>query len=103
MSDQFLKRVEGDTIYITFKLPRLDASAAGTLKSELKLDQDPEVKHAEIEIGNVEFIDSSGVGVLLGIYRKLAGDDARVNLINVRPSVQLVLELLRLHRIFSIA
>lgn len=103
MSDSFRMKVSGDVLYISLNLPRLDASSAAAVKTELTMELDPAVKRAEIEIGNVRFIDSSGIGVLLGIYRKLPGDDAEVILRNVQPGVQAVLELLRLHRVFKVA
>ncbi len=103
MSDNFRSKVTGDVLYISVNVPRLDANSAAAIKNELNLELDPLVKKAEVEIGNVRFIDSSGIGVLLGIYRKLPGDDAEVVLRNVQPGVQAVLELLRLHRVFKVA
>ena len=103
MTDSFRTKVDGGVLYISLNIPRLDASASQAIKNELNLELDPSVKRAEVEIGNVRFIDSSGIGLLLGIYRKLPGDDAEVILRNVQPSVQSVLELLRLHRVFKVA
>jgi len=103
MPERLSKKVVGNTLFITLNLSRLDANSATSLKNELKLDLDSTVDNAEIELGQVEFIDSSGVGCLLGIYRKLPGNNATVTLLNVRPAVQMVLELLRLHRVFKIA
>jgi len=103
MTDNFRTKVTGDVLYISMNIPRLDATSAAAIKNELSAELDPAVKRAEVEIGNVRFIDSSGIGVLLGIYRKLPGDDAEVTLLNVQPGVQAVLELLRLHRVFKLA
>jgi anti-sigma B factor antagonist len=103
MSETFRTKITGDVLHISMNIPRLDATSAAAIKKELLLDLDPAVKRAEVEIGNVGFIDSSGIGVLLGIYRKLPGDDAEVTLLNVQPGVQSVLELLRLHRVFKVA
>lgn len=103
MSDKFRIKISGDVLHISINVPRLDATSAAAIKNEMNLELDPAVKRAEVEIGNVRFIDSSGIGVLLGIYRKLPGDDAEVTLQNVQPGVQAVLELLRLHRVFKVA
>jgi len=103
MSENLRTKVVGDVLHIAVNIARLDASSASAIKSDLNLDFDPAVRRAELEIGNVSFIDSSGIGVLLGIYRKLPGDDAEVVLRNVQPGVQAVLELLRLHRVFKVA
>ena len=103
MTENFRTKVTGDVLHISMNISRLDATSAAAIKNELPVELDPAVKRAEVEIGNVRFIDSSGIGVLLGIYRKLPGDDAEVTLRNVLPGVQAVLELLRLHRVFKIA
>ncbi len=103
MTDSLRTKVTGDVLHISLNVPRLDANSAAAIKHELNMDLDPAVKRAEVEIGNVRFIDSSGIGLLLGIYRKLPGNDAEVILRNVQPSVQAVLELLRLHRVFKVA
>lgn len=83
-------------------LERLDASAAAVVKREFSLDLPPNIKRAVVDLAGLKFIDSSGIGVLLSIYRKLPQEGARVALRNVDPRVQSVIELLRLHRIFDI-
>jgi anti-sigma B factor antagonist len=103
MADDFQTNVAGEVLHIEVNLPRLDASSSSAIKDHLKSRIDPGVKRAEVELGTVQFIDSSGVGFLLGIYRNLPADGAEVILRNVRPPVQAVLELLRLHRVFKLA
>ena len=102
MSDDFQTSVAGEALHITVNLPRLDASSSASIKDHLKNRFDPDVRRAEVDLGSVHFIDSSGVGFLLGIYRKLPEDGAEVILRNVQPPVQAVLELLRLHRVFKV-
>jgi len=102
MSDEFQIKVIGEVLYISVNLVRLDANSTATIKKNLKLDLNPTVKRAEVDIGHVNFIDSSGVGLLLGIYRKLPMENAQVILHNVQPCVLAVLELLRLHRVFKV-
>jgi len=60
----------------------------------------PEVERLTIDLRAVSFLDSSGVGALLSVYKKLPPDKPSVKLLNVQPPVQTVVELLRLHRIF---
>ena len=102
MADDFQTKVADEVLHITVNLARLDASSSASIKEHLKNRLDPDVRRAEVELGSVQFIDSSGVGFLLGIYRKLPNDGAEVILRNVRPPVQAVLELLRLHRVFKV-
>lgn len=102
MNDQFVIKISDNVLHIAVNHNRLDASSAAELKQKLNFALDPSVKKAEVEMGAVQFIDSSGVGVLLSIYRKLPQEGAEVVLKNVNSTVQSVLELLRLHRIFRI-
>ncbi len=103
MAQQLQTKVEGDVIHIYMNVARLDASAATALKEQLQFTLDPAVKRAEVDLDGLKFIDSSGIGLLLSIYRKLPHEGAEVLLRNVDPAVLSVLELLRLHRIFKVA
>lgn len=102
MSIQFDSKVSGNTLHILTNFPRLDASTAASLKAHLQEPLAPEVCRAEVDMSSVQFIDSSGVGVLLSLYRKLPKENAEVVLLKVQPAVLSVLELLRLHRIFKV-
>jgi anti-sigma B factor antagonist len=102
MADEFQTNVTDGVLHIAVNIPRLDASTSAALKSRIQPELDSDVQSAEVELGNVQFIDSSGIGFLLGIYRKLPGDASVVILRNVQPGVQAVLELLRLHRVFKV-
>lgn len=102
VSNEFQTKVTENTLHIFINLPRLDASAAASIKQKLDFDIAPEVNRAEIDLASVQFVDSSGIGVLLSIYRKLPSEDAEVVLHNVQSGVQAVIELLRLHRIFKV-
>lgn len=102
MSDEFQTKVSDGVLHIGIQLARLDASSSAALKSQLNFNLDPSVTRAEVEMGSVQFVDSSGIGFLLGIYRKLPKEAAEVILHHVQPGVQAVLELLRLHRVFKV-
>jgi len=102
MSDAFQTKVSDGVLLISVNLPRLDASSSSSLKKQLDFPMDPTVTKADVDLASVQFIDSSGVGVLLSIYRKLPQDSAEVVLRNVHSGVQSVLELLRLHRVFKV-
>lgn len=102
MAENFQTKVANGVLHIIINLPRMDASSSAPLKEKLNFDLDPSVSRAEVEMGTVQFIDSSGIGVLLSIYRKLPKVGAEVVLRNVQSGVQAVLELLRLHRVFKV-
>lgn len=102
MDRPWTSRVEGDLLSIAITAPRLDAQVAGALKAHLVPDLAPSVRRAEVNLEGVKFIDSSGVGVLLSVYRQMPAEGAEVVLRNLDPGVRSTLELLRLHRVFQL-
>ncbi len=90
------------TLSLTVHSSRLDAASARDFKKACEEFWKPEIEHLTIDLRVVEFLDSSGVGALLSVYKKLPPDKPSVKLLHVQPAVQTVIELLRLHRIFGI-
>jgi anti-sigma B factor antagonist len=90
------------TLCLTVHTTRLDAASARDFKKACDEYWQPTVERLTIDLREVEFLDSSGVGALLSVYKKLPADKPSVKLLHVQPPVQTVIELLRLHRIFTI-
>ena len=90
------------TLCLTVHTPRLDAATARDFKKVCEECWAPEVERLTIDLAQVDFLDSSGVGALLSVYKKLPADKPSVKLLHVQPPVQTVIELLRLHRFFTI-
>ena len=93
---------ENGTLSIRVKIPRLDAAAAREFKTESATAWRPAVERVIIDLGAVDFLDSAGVGALLSIHKRLPAEKPGAKLIHLRPPVQAVIKLLRLHRIFEI-
>ena len=55
-----------------------------------------------VDLSNVTFLDSSGLGALVAIWRNLSLKGGQVKLCGINPSVRTVFELTRIHRIFEI-
>ena len=83
--------------------PRLDVGVAGHFKGAL-LDL---IEHGKgnlvVNLNAVDFIDSAGLGALLSALKRLkqSGQQGDIRLAHVKPPVQLLLELIRMHRVFS--
>lgn len=91
--------VNADSFEVFIEVKSLDASNAVELKTLLK-DLDLQGKDRLIlNLKNVEFIDSSGIGVLLSLYKQ---HNQNISLRKPSATVLSVLELLRLHRVFEI-
>jgi anti-anti-sigma factor len=96
-------KIEDGVLHAALSVNRLDASSSQDFKKQVEAIWSPEVSRVELDFEKVDFIDSSGVGALLGVYKRLPGDEPNVRLKRVQAPVQSVIELLRLHRIFDIS
>ncbi|MEZ5413304.1 MAG: STAS domain-containing protein [Opitutaceae bacterium] len=95
--------LDGDVLQLNLGVTRLDAASARTFKQEVADVWTAEVKSVTIDMSAVRFIDSSGIGALLSVYKRLPQGGPSVRLSGVAPAVVSVIELLRLHRIFEIS
>ncbi len=90
-----------DEMHIQLDTPRLEAACISEFKEGLDQNWKPSIHHVSIDCKQVEFIDSSGIGALLSVQKRLAKENA-VTLLNTQAAVMSVIELLRLHRIFNL-
>lgn len=82
--------------------PRVDAHNAGELKGRL-LELSAEGKNKIlVDLTEVRFIDSSGLGALIAAYKSAAANGGIVALAGLQPQVRSVFELTRLHRVFKV-
>ncbi|MBC8417807.1 MAG: STAS domain-containing protein [Pseudomonadota bacterium] len=81
---------------------RLDASSAKDIKEKVNYLVKENRVRLVIDMGAVDFIDSSGLGSLVSALRsvnKLGGD---IKISALKDQVRAIFELTRLHRIFGI-
>lgn len=55
-----------------------------------------------LDMSNLNFVDSSGLGALLSCMRNMNSKNGQLRLFGVNKPVMALLELVRMHRIFSI-
>jgi anti-sigma B factor antagonist len=82
--------------------PRLDAEVAVELKAVLLELIEAGKSHLVVNLNSVDFIDTAGLGALISALKrvKLSGQHGDIRLAHVKPSVESVLEIIRLHRVF---
>ncbi|SEO36377.1 anti-sigma F factor antagonist [Propionispora vibrioides] len=59
-------------------------------------------KNMILDLQDVSFIDSSGLGVILGRYKRLSALDGRILAVHVQPQVAHILELSGLLKIIEV-
>ncbi len=92
----------GDTLRLSWAgCDAIDSANAQDAKREaLKALSD--APNVIVDLSGVMFLDSAGVGVLVGLFKHARGRGARVRFCGLAPTVRSVLELIQLDRIFEI-
>ncbi len=82
----------------------LDLKASSPLKDQLSAYIDREgIHHIFFDFRHVEFIDSSGLGILLFCYKRLAPYGGSVRVENIRSNVEMVFALAGMDKILKIS
>lgn len=93
---------EGETVLHVSGLQELSAlNSAGfrdSVQSELRLRH----QSIEVDLSEIRFMDSHGLGVLIGLQNKLAKRKGGLKVLNPAPQVQKIFDLTRVGRVFEI-
>jgi len=97
-----LTQQRDDFLVLSIKEERLDAHNSSDLKElVLKLVNEGHTRFI-VDLSEVLFVDSSGLGVLLSGYKNVSLKSGNFYLVGLHPRVQSMFELTRLHRVFGI-
>jgi anti-sigma B factor antagonist len=96
-----LDNKDGSTV-VKFHEERLDAHNSKELKDYLLELLDNGAKKLILDLSEVRFVDSSGLGALLSGHKNAGLRDGRFALVGVQARVQSMFELTRLTRVFDI-
>ena len=93
---------EGDALVVR-REGELDHCAAEALRGELEaLLRDTSIARLHLDFGNVSFMDSSGVGFVIGRYKTMAARGGSVSASGLRAPVDRLFRMGGLHRIVTI-
>jgi len=90
-----------DILVLTPYDPVIDASSAGDFKGQLVTWIQKGQTRVLLDLSSIEFIDSSGLGVIISLLKLLAGK-GDICLCGIRDSVMSLFKLTRMDRIFRI-
>lgn len=79
-----------------------DALGAGTLREHLERQVDAGRRHVVVDLTRLTFVDSTGLGVLVGARRSLAARGARMDLVVDHGPVHRVLRISALTQLFTV-
>ncbi|MCC5957173.1 MAG: STAS domain-containing protein [Natronohydrobacter sp.] len=91
----------GDALVISVIESRLDAAVAITFKDIVRDLTTTEGGPVILDLSRVEFLDSSGLGAIVGVM-KLLGTDRPLEIAGLTPSVRKLFRLTRMDTVFKI-
>jgi anti-sigma B factor antagonist len=91
----------GDVAVLELLSDYLDASNSNDLKNQITSAVATSPKLL-LDLGRVEFIDSSGCGAIIGSLRKVHTAGGDLKLCNTTKQVRALFELVRMHKILDI-
>src|SRR5258705_6431347 len=91
----------GEVTVVTLAGAQLDASSVGEFKRNITPVLE---EHAQVifDLSQLGFVDSSGLGSLLGCLRQVQARGGDLKLCGMSKAVRALFELVRMHRIFNI-
>ncbi|WP_394752084.1 STAS domain-containing protein [Crenothrix sp.] len=95
------KKVNGYCVLFVHE-DRIDAHNSGELKTYLLHQIEQGQIHIIVQLEDVRFIDSSGLGALLSGHKNAITKSGKLALVNVQKQVLSMFELTRLNRVFEI-
>ncbi len=91
----------GETQVITVQADRIDAAIAIQFKEDMRNQTDGGAGRVVLDLSDVEFIDSSGLGAIVASMKQL-GDHRRLDLAGLHPFVEKVFRLTRMDTVFRL-
>src|SRR5664279_5573009 len=92
----------GAVTVVVVREERLDAHNSDELKVEMNRLFESGTKDLLVDLKEVRFIDSSGLGVLVSGYKNASTRQGSIKLCSLQSQVKSMFELTRLHRVFDI-
>ena len=93
---------KGSAVLIEVKEERLDAHNSSELKAQMLTLFDDGKNNLVIDLQDVRFVDSSGLGSLVSGFKNASARSGNLKLCGLQPQVKSMFELTRLHRVFEI-
>jgi anti-sigma B factor antagonist len=93
--------MSGDVAVVAVFVDELDASNTAEFKQQMAPIL-AEQRKVVIDLGQLRFIDSSGLGAMLSCLRQLSAKASDLKLCGLSRSVRAAFELVRLHRVLDI-
>lgn len=99
---QLTKERRGKVSVISLLASELDAGNVSEFREALANVLEDSDRFVLLDLSQVEFVDSSGLGTILSLLRRLIGAGGDLKVCGVDGPVRTLFELVRLHRVMDI-
>lgn len=90
-------------LLVEFGMTELDHHVASTIRDEIdEILMTKSVKNIVFDFKNINFMDSSGIGVIIGRYKKISSEKGTVSVININSRVKKVFDLSGMNKIIKV-
>lgn len=81
----------------------LDHHTANELRSKLdaELQQNQEIRHMVLSLAELKFMDSSGIGVILGRYKQISARSGEMFVCSSNPTIHRIFEMSGLFKVIT--
>ncbi len=87
---------------VRFRDARLDSTCSSALKTELlRLVENEGVIHLLLDLKDVDYVDSSGLGALLFGHRHIKGNKGKMKLVHLSQKVKTLIRIANLEKILE--
>ena len=94
-------RTEGDRTVVVVG-GEIDVYTAPKLREQLIDLVSSGAYHLVVDMENVDFLDSTGLGVLVGALKRVRSNDGELSLVCTQPRIRKVFEVTGLTKVFSL-
>ncbi|MDD9922143.1 MAG: STAS domain-containing protein [Boseongicola sp.] len=91
----------GDALVVKVEETRIDAAVAVRFKDKMLEHTETTTKRIILDLEQVEFLDSSGLGAVVGSMKQM-GRGRRLDLVGLSPNVDKVFRMTRMDSVFRI-
>ncbi len=95
-------KTDGKVIVEIKGVDKLTVAVAADVKDELTKIVSSNTEPFILNLGNIKFIDSTGIGILISALKVARERNLKLVLSNIQPDVMNLLQLMKLDKVFNI-
>lgn len=94
--------LDDKNLFIEFTATELDHHIANEVRMEIDdVLNSKQIRNIIFDFKNINFMDSSGIGVIIGRYKKISSENGKVSVINTSSRVKKIFDLSGMNKIIG--